>query len=305
MFRKHSGVICVAMCYILVGISYPVAKEAMESIPTWTFTFLTFLIGLAALFPLTLLLDKTNWLRIPLRDWAAVSVQALFGAVLFTVFLLYGLPSTTAVAASVITSVAPAVVLVLSALFLKEKMKVTSLIAVFLAVVSVIIMTVPAAGGATGHNSATGLLFLALSTLSTSAVIIFAQKLSSQLKPLTMAAGVCLIGAALSLPLALPEMRQVNFTLLMQGHILTLIYYGVCVWALPYVFFFYGIWRVPASTAGMTVALVPVASLLTSAALFGEHISSTDLVAAILIVTSLMIAETKFRTGGDVAPAKP
>lgn len=304
MFRKHSGVICVAMCYILIGISYPVAKEAMESIPTWTFTLLTFLIAVVALFPLSLFIDKTNWLNIPLRDWTAISVQALFGAVLFTVFLLYGLPTTTAVAASVITSVAPAVVLILSALFLKEKMRLKSLVSVFLAVASVIVMTVPGAGAGAGHNSLAGLLFLTLSTLSTSAVIIFAQKLSSQLKPLTMATGVCLVGAVMSLPLALPELQSFSLTSLTQSQLMILVYYGITVWALPYVFFFHGIWRIPASTAGMTVALVPVASLLTSALFFGAAITSTVLTACGLIVASIMIAEMKFRRRALIAPVK-
>lgn len=304
MLRKHSGVICVAMCYILIGISYPVAKEAMESIPTWTFTLLTFLIAVVALFPLSLLIDRTNWLTVPLRDWTAISVQALFGAVLFTVFLLYGLPTTTAVAASVITSVAPAVVLVLSALFLKEKMQMKSLVSVFLAVISVIVMTLPQSGGGTGQNSLSGLLFLTLSTLSTSAVIIFAQKLSSQLKPLTMATGVCLVGAVLSVPLALPELRSFSLTSLTQSQILILIYYGLTVWALPYIFFFHGIWRIPASTAGMTVALVPVASVLTSALFFGAAITSTELAASGLIVASIVVAEMKFRRRALVAPVK-
>ncbi|WP_215845209.1 DMT family transporter [Candidatus Pantoea bituminis] len=116
------------------------AKEAVESIPIWTFTLLTLLIAVVSLFLLSLFVDKTDLLNIPLRDWTAIGAQALFSAALFTVFLLYGLPTTTVVAASVTTSVASAVVLVLSAVFLKERMRIKSLISVFLAVVSVIVL---------------------------------------------------------------------------------------------------------------------------------------------------------------------
>lgn len=294
MLNRHSGVMCVAICYILVGISYPVAKEAMESIPTWTFTCITFLTGLAALFPLSILIDKTRWLSISLRDWAAIGVQALFGAVLYTVFLLYGLPNTSAIAASVITSVAPAFVLMFSAIFLKEKMTAKSAFAVLLAILSVIIMTVPSVGNM-GHTSLSGFVFLALSTLSTASVIIFAKKLSSQLRPVTLATGVCLAGTVLSFPLSLTEKANFHLSAVTGHQAITMIYYGLFVWALPYVFFFYGIWRVKASTAGMTVALIPVSAMLAGALFFGDKVTSTDVTATVLIVSSIVIAELNFR----------
>lgn len=294
MAIKHSGVLCVASCYMLIGVSYPVAKQAMESIPTWTFTCLTFLIGLFVLLPFSLRVDKTDWLKIHAKDWLAISVQALFGAVLYTVFLLYGLPETSAVAASVITSVAPAFVLVLSVLFLKENIKFKSVISVALAVASVIMMTTQSLSANSGHSSLSGLLFLALSTLSNSAVIIFAQKFTSQLKPMTMATGVCLIGTVLSFPLALVEDGGFSLRSFNQNQLLTLAYYGIMVWAVPYVLFFNGIWKVKASTAGMTVALVPVASMLAAAVFFGEKITQIDIIATLLIVLSIVIAEIKF-----------
>ena len=294
MLNRPSGVMCVAICYILVGISYPVAKEATESIPTWTFTFITFLTGLVALFPLSLLIDKTRWLSVSLRDWAAIGIQALFGAVLYTVFLLYGLPDTSAVAASVITSVAPAFVLIFSAIFLKEKMTVKSGFAVLLAILSVIIMTVPSAG-TTGHTSLSGLVFLALSTLSTASVIIFAKRLSSELKPVTLATGVCLAGTVLSFPLSLTESAAFHLSAVTGHQAITMIYYGLFVWALPYVFFFYGIWKVRASTAGMTVALIPVSAMLAGALFFGDKVTITDVTATVLIVSSIVITELNFR----------
>ena len=294
MLNRISGVMCVAICYILVGISYPVAKEAMESIPTWTFTFITFLTGLAALLPLSILIDKTRWLSVSLCDWAAIGVQALFGAVLYTVFLLYGIPDTSAVAASVITSVAPAFVLMFSAFFLKEKMTVKSCFAVILAILSVIIMTVPTASN-TGRTSLSGFIFLALSTLSTASVIIFAKKLSSQLRPVTLATGVCLAGTVLSFPLSLTEKGGFHLSAVTSHQAIIMIYYGLFVWALPYVFFFYGIWKVRASTAGMTVALIPVSAMLAGALFFGNKVTSTDVTATMLIVSSIVVAELNLK----------
>lgn len=294
MFKKISGLLSVALCFILVGSSYPIAKEAMDSIPIWIFTSITFAIGFLFLFPLTLVKDKTNWVRIGLKDWLIVSILSLLGAVLYTVFLLYGLPSTSALTASVITSAAPAVVLLITVLFFKEKLRVNATVSVLLAVVSVVIMTLPG-GTDAGSNTVIGLLFLSLSTLANALNIIIANKIQSSLKPLTMAAGVCLTGTIFSLPLALHDLQTYQLSSIAQGQIFTLLYYGVFVWALPYIFFFKGVNKISAASAGMCVALIPVASMLCSVLFFGDSIKHRDLIATIIIIISVVFSETDLK----------
>lgn len=294
MFKKLSGLMSVALCFILVGSSYPIAKEAMDSIPTWTFTCITFLIGFLFLLPLTLIKDKTNWFRISLKDWLIVSVLSMLGAVLYTVFLLYGLPSTTALTASVITSAAPAVVLLITVLFFREKMKLNSAISVILAVTSVVIMTLPD-GQDNGHNTLIGLAFLTLSTIANALNIIVANKVTTSLKPLSMAAGVCLTGTIFSLPLSLNELQHYQLSGITHGQMGTMLYYGVFVWALPYIFFFKGVSKISAASAGMCVALIPVASMLTAVIFFGDSIKHRDLMATIIIILSVILSETDFR----------
>lgn len=290
MFTKISGLLSVIMCFILVGSSYPIAKEAMDSIPTWTFTCISFAVGFVFLLPFTLFREKTNWFKISLKNWMIVSVLALLGAVLYTVFLLYGLPTTTATSASVITSATPAVVLLISVLFFKEKLKISSSISVILAIISVVVMTLPGSQGGS-NNTLIGLSFLSLSTLSNAINIIVANKVSTSLKPLTMAAGVCLTGTIFSLPMALHEGQSFDISSITRGQAGILLYYGVFVWALAYMFFFRGIGHVSAASAGMCVALTPVASMACSALFFGDTVKHTDLVATIIIIFSVIFSE--------------
>lgn len=290
MYTKISGLLSVIMCFILVGSSYPVAKEAMDSIPTWTFTCISFAIGFIFLLPFTLFREKTNWFNISLKDSLMISVLALLGAVLYTVFLLYGLPTTTAISASVITSATPAVVLVISVLCFKEKLKLNTSISVILAIISVVVMTLPGSQGSS-NNTLTGLVFLSLSTLSNAVNIIVANKVSTSLKPLTMAAGVCLAGAVFSLPMAVHESQSFSLLSITRGQAGVLVYYGVFVWALAYMFFFKGIGHISAASAGMCVALTPVASMACSALFFGDAVKHTDLIATVIIIFSVIFSE--------------
>lgn len=294
MFKKLSGLLSVALCFILVGSSYPIAKEAMDSIPTWTFTCITFIIGFIFLLPLTLVKDKTNWFKISLKDWLVICVLSLLGAVLYTVFLLYGLPSTTALTASIITSAAPAVVLLITVLVLRERLKLNAAVSVILAVISVVIMTLPD-GQQGGHNTLIGLLFLTLSTIANALNIIIANKVPSNLKPLTMAAGVCLTGAIFSLPLSINELQNYHLSSITHGQMITMLYYGVFVWALPYIFFFQGVSKISAASAGMCVALIPVASMLCSVIFFGDTVKHKDLIATLIIILSVVLSEVDLK----------
>ncbi|MBJ3815995.1 DMT family transporter [Shimwellia pseudoproteus] len=290
MLEKLSGLICVALCFIIMGASYPVAKEAMDSIPTWTFAFITLVIGFIFLLPLTIIKEKTNWRRISLRDWLIVSILSFLGAVLYTVFLLYGLASTTALTASVITSAAPAAVLVIAVVFLGDKLRLNAAVSVVLAVISVVIMTLqPAQPG--GHNTTGGLIFLMLSTLVNALNLVIANKIHASLKPLTMSAGVCLTGAIFSLPLALHEWQTYHLSSITHGEIGIMIYYGVVVWALTYILFFMGVHKISAASVGMCVALIPVAAMLSGALFFGESIKLRDAVATLIIVLSIIFSE--------------
>ncbi|MFS2221714.1 DMT family transporter [Pantoea sp. B65] len=290
MLHKISGLLSVAMCFILVGSSYPIAKEAMESIPTWTFTFITFIIGFLFLLPLTLRKEKTNWFAISLKNWMIVSLFSLLGAVLYTIFLLYGLPSTSAISASVITSAAPAAVMLISVIFFREKLKANSALSVFLAVVSVIVMTIPASQQG-GSNTLTGLFFLCLSTLSNALNIVLANKVHTTLKPLTMAAGVCLTGAVFSSPMAIYELQSYQLSGITQGQAMVMLYYGIFVWALAYIFFFRGITRISAASAGMCVAITPIASMACAVIFFGDSVRTSDLLATIIIIFSIIFSE--------------
>lgn len=55
------------------------------------------------------------------REWAILFLQALTGVFLFNIFLLYGVKFTGSVESGIITSTTPAMVGIISFLFLKER----------------------------------------------------------------------------------------------------------------------------------------------------------------------------------------
>ncbi|MCR8720467.1 DMT family transporter [Pseudomonas syringae] len=296
------GYVYVLLCYILVGISYPVAKDAMAQIPIWLFTSLTFAIGFIVLYPVVVLGDKVSLSKIGVKAWLAISVQSLLGAVLYTVFLLYGFDSATAIVASVFSSLAPAAVLTLSSIFLKEKLSLRKVGAIMLAIAGVLVLTLPTADTA-GENTLKGVIFLLLSTLSTAGCVVSAKKLDVELPPATMAAGVCFTGTLFTLPMAIVQGLSFDWQHLTVANGWVMAYYGALVWAVPYVLFFKGVTRIPASATGMAVAVIPLAASFFSILFYGEHLRTTDCVALVLVTLSIIAAEARETKKSPLASA--
>lgn len=288
----NRGYVYVLLCYLLIGISYPIAKDAMSQVPIWIFTAITFALAFVMLYPFVRLVDKVRLSRIDAKVWLAVSVQSLLGGVLYTVFLLYGFESATAIMASVFSSLAPAAVLTLSSLLLKERLSVRKVVAIMMAVAGVLVLTLPSAD-ASGHSTWTGIVFLLLSTLSTAGGVIAANKLNVNLPAATMAAGVCLTGTIFTLPMAISQGITFDWHSLNAANVWVMVYYAALVWAVPYAFFFMGVTKIPASATGMAIAVIPLAASFFAIAFFGEKMHLTDGIALLLVTLSIIAAESR------------
>lgn len=288
----NRGYVYVLLCYLLIGISYPIAKDAMNQIPIWIFTAITFAMAFVMLYPFVRLVDKVRLSRIGPKVWLAVSVQSLLGGVLYTVFLLYGFASATAIMASVFSSLAPAAVLTLSSLLLKERLSVRKVVAIVMAVAGVLVLTLPSAD-TSGHSTWTGMVFLLLSTLSTAGGVIAANKLNVNLPAATMAAGVCLTGTLFTLPMAISQGITFDWHSLSPANVWVMVYYAALVWAVPYAFFFMGVTKIPASATGMAIAVIPLAASFFAIAFFGEKMHLTDGLALLLVTLSIIAAESR------------
>ncbi|MEE1923332.1 DMT family transporter [Pseudomonas sp. 148P] len=295
----NRGYVYVLLCYFLIGISYPVAKEAMNQVPIWLFTSLTFAMAFVMLMPFARFVDKARLRAIGLRVWLAVSVQSLLGAMLYTVFLLYGLESASAIMAALFTSLAPALVLSLSSLLLKERLTLRKLLAITLAVAGILVLTLPAADG--GHTTWLGVGFLLLSTLCTAISVIAANRLDVTLPPITLSAGVCLTGCLFSLPMALGQAATFDWHGLGASTWWVMVYYAALVWAAPYVLFFMGVTRIPASATGMAIAVVPLAATFFAIAFYGETLHLSDTIALLLVTISIIAAESSPLATADTA----
>ncbi|QKZ04239.1 DMT family transporter [Pseudomonas eucalypticola] len=299
----NKGYVYVLICYALIGVSYPIAKNVMDQIPTWFFTCATMGIGALLLLPFSLKFDRGVLANLSFRDWVTICIQSLLGSVLYTIFLLYGMTSSTAVMASIFTSITPVFVVILSAVFLGEALSLRKLAAIAMAIAGVMLLTMPTSD-ASGANTGIGVLLLLLSSLSSGFYVIAAKKLNVSMPPATTAFGVCATGTIFTFPMAIAESRTIDFAAIMTvGNATTVLVYALFSWAIASWLFFAGVTRIPASATGMAFAVTPLTATFFSTVFLGESLSVYSCTALVMVVASIFLVESNGKRHAGVATA--
>lgn len=221
-------------------------------------------------------------------DYIIFFLQTLTGVVLFRVFVVYGVSLTKAIDAGVIMSLTPIMTVVLSVIFLKEKLGKRELIALPCAFVGVLIINLNSINDSTaGNMRLLGNLMILLAVFGESAFVIFSKKASTNISPLIRSFLVCVFAICLFLPFSIYELTQGHAFLMDLDFWLLTLYTGVVLTVMAYMLWFRGIVHVNGTTAGVFSSLVPVSAIALVFIFLGETITKIQLTGLTFILTAV------------------
>ncbi|WP_159462203.1 DMT family transporter [Halobacillus sp. Marseille-P3879] len=300
----NKGFLYILLVMFFLGISIPIGDYAMRTVPVWLFTALTLAVSSIVLLPAAKRYDKVKWRKLGRNNYYGIFMQALFTCVLYTVFLLYGLTYTNVISAGIINSMVPAIVLLLSFFLLGERLNMRKIIAITLAILAVMVMEVV---GVEPNQEASwlGNIFMILAVVSLAMFYVYAKKFAVKIAPITMAAGLCVIGLIMTLPMAIYEAFSFDWSSLNSSLWVMILAYAFSGWILAYTFTYLGMPKVPASTVGMATAIIPVTATIIAVLFLGESLSLFDGVALLMVIASIFIAETNNHSKIDDVELEP
>jgi drug/metabolite transporter (DMT)-like permease len=270
MLRSYF-LIALSMC--LVGGTVAVAKVLSDVLPVFVIGLLRCLIAALALLPWATYRYRGQFSelkgRVTQEDLLPIAGQALFGIFFFTCFLFYGIRSSNALNAGIISAALPALIALLSLVWLKEKLSGRKGISILLAIGGVLILNV---NGATGSDSASlygnGLIFLAV--LSEAVYTIFAKQSASRLPIDLTALLVNLVGAALFAALAAEQLWALDWGAVSGTTWGLLVAYAIGSSVFALLLWYEGVRHVPANIAGLFTGFVPISAGLIAITFLGE-----------------------------------
>ncbi|BCS89330.1 DMT family transporter [Pseudodesulfovibrio sediminis] len=288
MSHNAKAYLNLALAMVLVGSSVVAGKIMVDELPIFLASALRFVLALVILVPI-IYLREGGLPRLSGRSWFMLAGQSLCGSFLFTVFLLWGLTRTGPASAGIITSTTPASMGIIAWLFFKDRPSTKTGMGILLSVIGVLVINLVQGGAVTGTNPVLGNLLVLGAVLFESLFLLVRKTVPEPLSPLAVSTIISFFGLLWFLPMGLYEAGHMHFAAITLTGWLVVFYYGAFVTVLAYIFWFAGITRVPASTAGVFTAIMPVSALILSALILGEPIGWPQLTGCACVLSGIVL----------------
>jgi len=270
----------------LVGCYVALSKPLVAAMPVLLLAWLRF--GIAAL-------AMPHWLRKPpdeapmtRRTRALVFLESFLGNFLFSICMLFGVSMTSAVSAGVIMAAIPAMVALISWIFLREHIAPRILAAIACSALGIgLLALAPAQGHAAaatgqaapdaGHWLGNLLVFCAVLCEASYAVI--GKSLTGKLGPRRISSLINLWGFVLSTPFGIWLALQFDFAGVRPALWALLVVYALAASIWTVWLWMTGLRSVPASQAGVFTVMLPVSAALVGVLVLGERLTTVQLLA--------------------------
>ncbi|MED4462457.1 DMT family transporter [Metabacillus fastidiosus] len=297
MNQVTSAYIKIALAMAIVGSSVVFGKLIISSFPVFLASELRFIIATIILIILLLRQEK-KFPCIGFKDLIIFFLQAFTGVFLFNIFMLYGLKFTTAIEAGIITSTLPAVIGLVSFLFLKEKLTIKKGLGIIFAVIGVLSINF-IDNGSSNINSLLGNLLIFGAVLGETLFITLGKSVSNRFTPLTISTMMSVSGLIMFLPFAIYEAKEFDFASVGMGDWINILYFGIVVTVLAFLLMYQGLSKVSASSAGVLTSVLPLSSVILSFFILKEEISFSHLLGILFILIAIFFI-SKESSDGEV-----
>ncbi|MDF2614296.1 MAG: protein of unknown function transrane [Clostridia bacterium] len=274
MKKNAAAYLQLALGMFLAGSTVVVSKY-ISDIPIFISQATSLIFSIIILFPTAYIKEggfKT--LSASKKDWTLMFFQSVTGLVLFRILIFLGLRYTSAVAAGIISSTTPVILVLFSTVFLKERLRKQVLIGVIMCMAGMVLINtgeeVKTFGEISHSLLGNGLVLLAM--ISEAAFTILRKKQTHQHRPITVCLIIMVFAFLLTLPGAIYQMQNFRDYDIEILKIIAMIYYGVFGSAAAYICWLSGIAKVDASIAAGFSGIMPVSSVVLSMLFLKEKI---------------------------------
>ena len=292
--KRITAQACLALSMALVGVYVALSKPMAAALPVLLLLLLRF--GLGALAMLHWLPRPTSEPPLQAQSRRLIFLASFLGNFLFSLCMLFGVSLSSAVAAGVIMAAIPAVVALLSRVFLKEQLSARVGAAVALGVAGVALLAwapnSPEAiqtGRQTGHEWL-GHLLLVGAVLSEASYAVIGKRLTASVSPRRITALINLWGLALMTPLGLWAAWGFDFGAVPLPTWGLLVFYAMAASVWTVWLWMTGLQGVPASEAGVFTVMLPVSAALVGVLFLGERMDGLQLAALGLALAGVLLA---------------
>ncbi|MGE5621730.1 MAG: DMT family transporter [Bacillota bacterium] len=283
---------CLALSMSLVGSYVALSKPLAIVFPVFLLAWLRFGIGGLAML---------RWLKKPSIEqplsWQTkklVFLESFLGNFLFTICMITGVSMTSAVSAGVIMATIPAVIALMSWIFLKERIgpRIWAAVACGALGIGLLALAKPphAAAGGARQVAWLGNLLVFAAVLCEASYAVIGKKLTAVLSPKRISSIINLWGFVLMTPLGLYAASDFDFARVGAGMWLLLTFYALAASVWTVWLWMTGLKSVPAAQAGVFTVMLPVSAALVGVVVLGETLTGIQMIAFAVSLAGILLA---------------
>ncbi|WP_016989197.1 DMT family transporter [Flavobacterium sp. ACAM 123] len=220
MSKRNVALFGATIVSVIYGITFTIAKDVMpEYIDAYGFILLR-VSGAMLLFWLSWLFMPKE--KIALHDFPRIIAAAFFGVAFNMLTFFKGLSLTSPISASVIMVTTPMIVLILSAIILKERMRKRMVAGIILGLTGTAFLILYGRSIGSATNASIGNMLVLINAISYGFYLIIVKKLMDKYNAFTFVKWIYLFGFLMVLPFGWGQFEAANWAL-----VPTLIYWKI------------------------------------------------------------------------------
>ena len=294
MSKRNLAFLAAIGATIIYGINHTIAKGVMPTYVTpFAFIFLR-VVGAAILFWGISFLGPRE--RIAHKDWLRMVVAALLGMVINMLSFFKGLELSTPINSAVLITISPIIVVVLSAVFLEERITKNKGFGIVLGFIGALMLVLFGAEiRKDAPNIPLGNSLFILNSLAYAGYLIVAKKLVEKYHPFTLMRWLFTIAVIINFPVTFGDFLEIEWTTM------PLWAYGVIAFVVvgttfcTYLFNIFAMTELRASTIGAFIYVQPLFGILFALLTGKDTLTLVKILAASLVLSGVYLASRKVR----------
>jgi drug/metabolite transporter (DMT)-like permease len=286
---------CLALSMSLVGSYVALSKPLTAALPVFLLGWMRF--GIGGLAMLHWLKKPTGEMPMTRQIRGLVFLESFLGNFLFTICMLFGVSMTSAVSAGVIMAAIPAVVALLSWIFLRERLTARVWAALVCALSGIALLAwshapAPTADSANpgAEHALLGNLLVFCAVICEASYAVIGKKLTGALTPRRITSLINLWGFLLMTPMGLYMAWHFDFAAVHANIWMLLVFYSLAASVWTVWLWMTGLKSIPANLAGIFTVMLPISATLVGVFALGEKLSGMRLLALLIAVAGVVLA---------------
>jgi drug/metabolite transporter (DMT)-like permease len=291
MSKRNWALLAATMVSVIYGISFTVAKDVMPTyVKPYGFILLR-VFGATILFWLVSFLGPKE--KINRNDFPRIIAAAFFGVALNMLTFFKGLSYTSPISSAVIMVTTPIIVLILSAIIMKERMEVRKIIGILLGLFGTgfLILYGQSIGNAT--NASLGNFLVFINAVSYGFYLIVVKKLMDKYNAFTFVKWIYTFGLLMVIPFGWSEYLEIQWQTIPTMILWEIGFVVVFTTFFTYLFNLVSMRELKPTTVAVFIYLQPLFATIFAMSLGKDQLTWVKVLSAVLIFGGVFLVTKK------------